>query len=210
MPVRADAIANRDRILTAARCVFAEAGIDAEVKDIADRAGLGVGTIYRNFPTKHGLLVEVIRTMMGDVAARFSEAEDLDDPIDGLHLALSSMYQAAVRNGWIMEAKLNGRLPEEVRSIFPPPARDARMQALHRLVVRAQDAGQIRRDAEPRVIITLLLGSVSPIMHGILGEDAVMPDTASLVLDSLLQGVGVPVPGVDTAGIVTVEGERVA
>jgi len=59
-PKRADAARNRERVLDAARAVFAERGTDASVPEIADRAGVGVATIYRSFPTKRDLVVAIV------------------------------------------------------------------------------------------------------------------------------------------------------
>lgn len=60
-PLRADARRNRERILQAAREEFANSGIDAQIDDVAGRAGVGVGTVYRHFPTKEALMVELVR-----------------------------------------------------------------------------------------------------------------------------------------------------
>ena len=60
-PQRADARRNRERILDGAREVFAECGLDAQMDDVARRAGVGVGTVYRHFPTKEALLGELVR-----------------------------------------------------------------------------------------------------------------------------------------------------
>src|SRR5450755_4694198 len=60
-PLRADARRNRERILESARAVFAEYGAEAQIDDVARRAGVGVGTVYRHFPTKEALLVELLR-----------------------------------------------------------------------------------------------------------------------------------------------------
>src|SRR3954465_2303509 len=55
-PLRADARRNRERVITAAGAVFAEHGRDAQMDDVAKRAGVGVGTVYRHFPTKEALI----------------------------------------------------------------------------------------------------------------------------------------------------------
>ena len=55
-PLRADARRNREKVLKAARAVFAEQGRDAQMDDVARRAGVGVGTVYRHFPTKEALI----------------------------------------------------------------------------------------------------------------------------------------------------------
>ena len=60
-PLRADARRNRERILQSARAVFAESGADAQIDDVARHAGVGVGTVYRHFPTKQALLTELVR-----------------------------------------------------------------------------------------------------------------------------------------------------
>src|SRR5712672_3649849 len=60
-PLRADARRNRERILQSARAVFAESGPEAQIDDVARHAGVGVGTVYRHFPTKQALVTELIR-----------------------------------------------------------------------------------------------------------------------------------------------------
>src|SRR5580693_7199823 len=59
--LRADARRNRERILQSARAAFAESGVDAQIDDVARHAGVGVGTVYRHFPTKQALLTELVR-----------------------------------------------------------------------------------------------------------------------------------------------------
>src|ERR1700736_5225553 len=60
-PLRADARRTRERILQSARAAFAESGADAQIDDVARHAGVGVGTVYRHFPTKQALLTELVR-----------------------------------------------------------------------------------------------------------------------------------------------------
>ena len=75
-PLRADAVRNRARILEAAEAVFAAEGIEAPVDDIAEKAGVGVGTLYRHFPTKEKLceaiLLDRLATLTVDARARLS------------------------------------------------------------------------------------------------------------------------------------------
>src|ERR1019366_1103756 len=73
-PLRADARRNRERILESARLVFAESGADAQIDDVARRAGVGVGTVYRHFPTKEALMVELVRQKFRLFADRAREA----------------------------------------------------------------------------------------------------------------------------------------
>jgi AcrR family transcriptional regulator len=73
-PLRADARRNRERIMKAAREVFAKHGIEAQVDDVASRADVGVGTVYRHFPTKEALMVELVRQKFRDFAVSAREA----------------------------------------------------------------------------------------------------------------------------------------
>ena len=68
-PLRRDARANRDRILEAARVSFATGGIDVSVEEIAQRAGVGMGTLYRRFPTKEDLIDAVLEDVVRRVRA---------------------------------------------------------------------------------------------------------------------------------------------
>jgi AcrR family transcriptional regulator len=77
-PLRADARRNRERILQSARSVFAEYGAEAQMDDVARRAGVGVGTVYRHFPTKEALMVELVRQKFRLFADRMREALDED------------------------------------------------------------------------------------------------------------------------------------
>ena len=73
-PLRADARRNRERILEAAVEVFSEQGVDAQIDDVARRADLGVGTIYRHFPTKDALIAELVRQKFRRFAENAREA----------------------------------------------------------------------------------------------------------------------------------------
>src|SRR6476646_7476085 len=77
-PRRADARRNRERVLAAAEAVFAETGLKAPVEEVARRAGVGVGTVCRNFPTKQAL-VEAVVSAMYETLRREAEAA-LADP----------------------------------------------------------------------------------------------------------------------------------
>jgi AcrR family transcriptional regulator len=73
-PKRADAVRNTEAVLAAAKAAFAESGVDAPMRDIAARAGVGVGTIYRNYPQRSDLIIAVFRHELDATAA---EAERL-------------------------------------------------------------------------------------------------------------------------------------
>ena len=86
-PLRADARRNRERIIAAARTVFAERGVEAQMDDVAREAGVGVGTVYRHFPHKEALLGELVAAKFrafGDNAERALEVEDPWEAFAGL------------------------------------------------------------------------------------------------------------------------------
>jgi AcrR family transcriptional regulator len=78
-PLRADARRNRERVLKAARAVFAVQGIDAQIDDVAKRAKVGVGTVYRHFPTKEALLEAIVRERFEEIAVYAREALERED-----------------------------------------------------------------------------------------------------------------------------------
>lgn len=77
--LRRDAAQNRRRLLEAARIVFAEHGLDAGVEEVAQAAGVGVGTLYRRFPTKYALIAELVREFMEKVVVLARQAEQVAD-----------------------------------------------------------------------------------------------------------------------------------
>lgn len=187
---RADALANRGRILAAAKAVFAEQGMAADMKDIAERAGLGVGTIYRNFPGKDDLVIELCRGLAGESAAALLEGEDEDDPLEGIQVGLRNMYAVASEYGWLMHAKLNQLLPPEVQKHLRPPHLDARYQAVIRMIDRAKARGQVREEIDSQVLMTLLFATIWPLLHTPAGGGKAGPDLARVVIDIVLRGAG--------------------
>ena len=94
-PLRADARRNRERILKAARAVFADHGIEAQMDDVAKRAKVGVGTVYRHFPTKDGLLEAIVRERFEEIAVYAAEAVENPDAWEGF---CQLLWRSAERN----------------------------------------------------------------------------------------------------------------
>jgi AcrR family transcriptional regulator len=82
-PLRADARRNRERVLDAARDCFARHGLDAQMDDIARAAKVGVGTVYRHFPTKEALAEAIAADHFDHLAASAREALENPDPWEG-------------------------------------------------------------------------------------------------------------------------------
>src|SRR3954452_14045855 len=89
-PLRADARRNRERVLTAARAAFAEHGREAQMDDVAKRAGVGVGTVYRHFPTKEALVNALASDLFSGVMEAGRQGLAIEDPWEGFVHALWS------------------------------------------------------------------------------------------------------------------------
>src|SRR5687768_15820264 len=144
-PLRADARRNREKIVEAARSAFAEYGLDAQMDEIARRADVGVGTLYRHFPTKDALVRALVVHRMETMAERGREivAEDRDDAWDAFagFMRLCGEHHLADR----ALAEVISTQPAET---FKQAALDSGLvAAMDQLLRRAQAAGGARPDA---------------------------------------------------------------
>src|SRR5918912_1275957 len=89
-PLRADARRNRERVLRAAREACAAHGTGVQMDDVARRAGVGVGTVYRHFPTKEGLIEALVAGKFRITAENLRAALQIDDPWEAFAQALCS------------------------------------------------------------------------------------------------------------------------
>src|SRR3954453_91884 len=95
--LRADAERNRRRILDAARQVFAEEGLGVGVDAVARAAGVGVGTVYRRFPTKHDLLAAVIEDGVCRLADEVEQIESVEDPWQAFESTVRAFAETIAR-----------------------------------------------------------------------------------------------------------------
>jgi AcrR family transcriptional regulator len=157
-PLRADARRNRERVLTAARAVVAEHGLDAQMDQIAARAGVGVGTLYRHFPTKEALLQALAADRWRTLAEAAGPAFEAGDPWQGLHDWLWRCARLQLENrAW---AELTAAAP------FTPVAEEEHREltdVTQRLVDRARAAGAVRDDLAAQDIGMLMCGTCSVI-----------------------------------------------
>ncbi|MFJ8787968.1 TetR/AcrR family transcriptional regulator [Streptomyces sp. NPDC102462] len=152
--LRADARRNRERILVAARSVFAERGIDAPMTAVARRAGVGVATLYRHFPTKDALVQAAFAQQMETCGHMLGEALADPDPWRG--------FQRVVVTACEAQREEQG-FPAAFAAAFPDASTQyaqCRHQAerdLTTLVRRAQAAGALRADFHPSDLAVALL-----------------------------------------------------
>jgi AcrR family transcriptional regulator len=177
-PKRADARRNYDRLVAAARDAFTEHGVEASLDDIARRAAVGPGTLYRHFPTREALLAAVYRDDVEALAARAEEMAQAYPPAEALAawLRLQLDYIKYKRGlGAAVKAML-GRDSETVNF-----CREAMRAALDRLLIAAQQIDAIRADVDGADVLRLVHGV------GMASESA--PDQADRLLSLVLDGL---------------------
>src|SRR5688572_7313403 len=158
-PLRRDAERNRQRILEAARAAFAEDGLSVTLDEIARRAGVGVGTIYRRFPDKEQLIDALFETRMNEFAAEAEAALLDDDPWAGLVRFLERATEQHACDRGFKEVALSGVHGRERVAL----ARQTMLPLVSKLVARAQADGSLRADLAPTdmPLLQLMLGSLS-------------------------------------------------
>ncbi|MCA2223599.1 TetR/AcrR family transcriptional regulator [Nonomuraea aurantiaca] len=143
--MRADARKNYDQLLSVARTVVTEQGADASLRDVARRAGVGLGTLYRHFPTREALLEAMLRASFDELAAQASELETSPSPGDALVswlrdcVATTHEYRGVVA---LMVAAM-----EDAESALHASCVTMRAAGT-RLLTRAQAAGTARTDID--------------------------------------------------------------
>jgi AcrR family transcriptional regulator len=152
-PRRADAERNRARILAAARELFAQRGLDASMPELAERAGVGVGTLYRAFPDKDHLLGAIFAERMRWYATQIELAEQASDPWDAFTEVVWKGAALHIKDRAFHEFAPDALDLDEIRE-----ARNRTLDALQRLIERAQAAGDMRPDVVAEDVPMLLKG----------------------------------------------------
>jgi AcrR family transcriptional regulator len=154
-PKRADARRNYDALVAAARATFTEDGTSAPLEDIAERAGLGITTLYRHFPTRQELLEAVYVDEVEALARSANELTELP-PWEALSQWLHQYVGFAATKHALAEALLEEAPDSDVLG----PSRTAILSAGTGLLERAQQAGVVRPDADV-VDVVRLVGGIS-------------------------------------------------
>jgi AcrR family transcriptional regulator len=153
--LRADARRNYDRLLEAARECLAEQGTDASLRDVARRAGLGIGTLYRHFPTREALLEAVTRQRFDTLRDRAVGLRDEASPTEAVTAWLRDFVTSAKAYRGLPASVLAALQDDE--SELHASCAAMRGQAA-RLLTRAQKAGEIRADLTSTELFTLAAG----------------------------------------------------
>jgi AcrR family transcriptional regulator len=153
--LRADARRNRERILAAAKDVFAEQGVDAQMDEVAHRAGVGVGTVYRHFPNKDVLIGELVKEKFELFAERAREALNEDDGWEAFCSLLHRNAEHMADNAAIQDALRSAGAPWD----YAEPSRLELEAVTDKLIKRAQREGKMRKDFRVQEL-TMLMGGL--------------------------------------------------
>ena len=183
-PVRADARRNIDTLLQAAKEVFATSGVDAPVREIAARAGVGVGTLYRHFPQRPDLIAAVFRREVDACADAAPTLAGEHEPGEALARWLDRYTSfIATKRGLAASLHAGDAAYEGLRLYF----QQRLAPALASLLDAAAAAGEIRPDVEPRDLLTAVANLCLPTGHESEGQSQRM---VALLIDGLRYGAG--------------------
>ena len=152
---RADAVRNRERVLEAAKAVFSAGGPDASLEAVAEAAGVGIGTLYRHFPTREALFEAVYRREVQQLADLAEELKQKAEPVAALRQWMRSNVRfVATKKGMSAALALAAYKNSELYSY----SFDQLTRAVRGLLDRAVAAGEIRDDVSPEDLLRALIG----------------------------------------------------
>jgi len=155
---RADGQRNRERLMETAKAAFAEVGVEVSLDEIARRAGVGIGTLYRHFPTRDAIVEAVYRREVEQLAAAATRLLGTHSPGDALHewLRLSIDLIATKK----LMASALASLVDSTSELYTSSSVQI-VGAMFLLVDRARSAGDIRSDVDPNDLLRALVGLTS-------------------------------------------------
>ena len=176
-PKRADARRNQEKLLAAAREAFTERGKEASLEDIARRAGVGIGTLYRNFPTREALLEAVYVDEVEEISRKAHDLADRD-PWEALTAWLREYAGFSATKRALLDAML--ATMDADAAVFTS-CRTAIMDAGGLLLRRAQEAGVVRPDTSV-IDVVRMVSSIAAI-------PTADPGQVERILDVALDGL---------------------
>ena len=177
---RADAVRNRERVLEAAKAVFSAGGTEASLEAVARRAGVGIGTLYRHFPTREALYEAVYRREIEQLSDLSDQLKGEADPVEALRRWLRANVEfVATKKGMTAALALAAHGSPELHSY----AFDRLIRAAGTLLDRAVTAGELRSDVSADGLLRAVIGMC--IMH----DRPAWQSTVLRLLDVLIDGL---------------------
>ncbi len=152
---RADALRNRDRVLEAAKVVFSAGGAEASLEAVARQAGVGIGTLYRHFPTREDLFEAVYRREVEQLAELAEELKNEPSPVEALRRWLRSTVQFVATKKGMMAALA---IVMNANSELAAYSHGHLTRSIGALLARAVEAGEIRSDISADDVLRALIG----------------------------------------------------
>lgn len=180
-PLRADARRNRARVLEAAEEVFAAEGASASTEEIARRAGVGAGTVFRHFPTKDALLGAMILGRVRRFAAYADALVAGGNPETALFAFFHRAAEESAAKKSFSELLAGGAAGADAADRGLPPGLGEKIEAL---LVRAQDAGAVRGDVRVPEVVALFVATLRIAEHT-KGDDGLRERTLEILLRGL-------------------------
>jgi AcrR family transcriptional regulator len=160
--MRADARRNMEKVLVAAEEAFATDGVAVPVDEIARRAGVGVGTLYRHFPTKAALVQAVVMARLCQFLERAHELARAPDPGRSLLVLVQELVQLAADKKDLSDELARAGVGADELHL---PAKEELERVMGDLLSRAQDAGSVRRDIGIEDLGSMIMGTCMAVDH---------------------------------------------
>jgi AcrR family transcriptional regulator len=178
---RADAVKNHEKILKAAEETFATEGLMVPIDLVAERAGVGIGTLYRHFPTKEALYEAIVMTRLSAILTMADDYALDPDPGEGFYSFLREFAAQAAEKKDLFEALSQAGI--DFKEHFSDLT-DALMAKFDFLRARAVAAGAVRDDVATEDILNLVVGACHAAGHGGFGDDGL-----NRLLDIVIVGI---------------------
>jgi AcrR family transcriptional regulator len=200
-PLRADAVRNRELIVDAARKLFAERGLDVTLHDVAQEAGVGVGTVYRRFPDKDALLGGLVEAKLETLLVLAERCAEIGAGRDGLRAYLLGAMELRAGD----KALSNTVMRAAPSTVAAERLRVELGEAVGHLVARAHAEGAVRVGFEPADVpaVSSMIGSIADRTRG--AEPDAWRRYAALLIDAVCPPEGV-LPPMEGAALQSVFG----
>jgi AcrR family transcriptional regulator len=178
---RADAVKNHEKILKAAEETFAAEGLMVPIDLVAERAGVGIGTLYRHFPTKEALYEAIVMTRLSAILAMADDYAKNPDPGEGFYSFLKEFAAQAAEKKDLFEALSQAGI--DFKEHFSDLT-DALMAKFDLLRSRAVAAGAVRDDVATQDILNLVVGTCH-----VAGQSGVNDEELNRLIDIVIVGI---------------------
>jgi len=185
-PQRADARRNRERLLAAARTVFASDGARASLQGVAREAGVGIGTLYRHFPSREALYTAVYEHEVDHLATMAGELRQTHEPVPALRSWLHALVAlVATKTGMVSALAITA----ETKSAVSQATSERLVDAIAALLDRCVADRLLRNDLAPRELLHAVIGMC------LIQEAPDWQRRVATMIDVLVDGLRTPPPG---------------